>query len=545
MSFPKQLPSLFLGLALVGAAVAACTGSNTNGTATSGAVTPDASGPPTVRLYVLSNVAGALEPCGCSKDQLGGADHFAAFLSSERARVANSIVVGAGPLFFQDPTLTGDGVTQAKWKADALASAAKTLGIVAWAPGANDFAAGADGFQRLAEASGISFVSANLKGASPLVASKMVESGGIKIATVGVSTPQGSVAKLEIAPAKEALAAEVASARAAGARIVVALVALPRGEALRMVEELTDIDVLVVGKPTEKGDVNDKPKPATMIGSTLVVETSNHLQTFGVIDVFVREPAGATGRIKLSDGGGVARAEQLITLAQQVRDLEHRINGWETDKNVNAADLAARKADLERVRSEKAALEATNDPPPEGSYFKYSLVEVRDKLGEDKPVGDVVLGYYKKVNEHNREAFKDRKPPSVEEGKAGYLGIAQCSTCHAEEKAVFDKTDHAHAYPTLEKKFVEFNLDCVSCHVTGYGKPGGSTVTHVEELKNVQCETCHGPGSLHAKEPKKAGLITRKPDPKSCVSECHHPPHVEGFDPVAKMERILGPGHGR
>ncbi|NUO47813.1 MAG: hypothetical protein HOV80_03035, partial [Polyangiaceae bacterium] len=110
--------------------------------------------------------------------------------------------------------------------------------------------------------------------------------------------------------------------------------------------------------------------------------------------------------------------------------------------------------------------------------------------------------------------------------------------------AVWNKTAHAHAYATLEKQFVEFNLDCVGCHVTGYEKPGGSTVTAVEKLKDVGCETCHGPGSLHANDPKKKGLIVTKPDPKSCVSECHHPPHVEGFDPVAKMQLVLGPGHG-
>ena len=42
---------------------------------------PGASGPtaqpalPTLRLYFVSGVAGALEPCGCVKDQLGGLDH--------------------------------------------------------------------------------------------------------------------------------------------------------------------------------------------------------------------------------------------------------------------------------------------------------------------------------------------------------------------------------------------------------------------------------------------------------------------------------------
>ena len=40
----------------------------------------DASGPPTLRLYVVSDLSGAMEPCGCVKDQLGGLDHFAAWM---------------------------------------------------------------------------------------------------------------------------------------------------------------------------------------------------------------------------------------------------------------------------------------------------------------------------------------------------------------------------------------------------------------------------------------------------------------------------------
>jgi Cytochrome c554 and c-prime len=149
------------------------------------------------------------------------------------------------------------------------------------------------------------------------------------------------------------------------------------------------------------------------------------------------------------------------------------------------------------------------------------------------------------VNDANKVAFADRKPKAPAKGDAGYVGVEACTNCHDDARKVWDGTSHARAYATLEKGFKEFNLDCVSCHVTGYDKPGGSTVTFVDKLKDVQCEECHGPGSLHARKPDKKGLITLKPDPQSCVSQCHHPPHVENFDPVAKMELILGPGHGK
>ena len=149
----------------------------------------------------------------------------------------------------------------------------------------------------------------------------------------------------------------------------------------------------------------------------------------------------------------------------------------------------------------------------------------------------------KRVNEHNKEAFADRKPAAVEKGQAGYIGVNACTDCHEDARKVWDKTTHAQAYATLKKDFKEFNLDCVSCHVTGYDKPGGSTVTFVDKRENVQCEACHGPGSLHAKEPEKKGLIVAKPSADTCVG-CHHPPHVDAFDPKEKVKLILGPGHG-
>ncbi|MBF5067080.1 hypothetical protein G6O45_28125, partial [Salmonella enterica subsp. enterica serovar Istanbul] len=36
--------------------------------------TSSANGTPAARLYMVSDLAGALEPCGCVKDQLGGMD---------------------------------------------------------------------------------------------------------------------------------------------------------------------------------------------------------------------------------------------------------------------------------------------------------------------------------------------------------------------------------------------------------------------------------------------------------------------------------------
>jgi RecJ-like exonuclease len=147
------------------------------------------------------------------------------------------------------------------------------------------------------------------------------------------------------------------------------------------------------------------------------------------------------------------------------------------------------------------------------------------------------------VNEHNQVAFADRLPPPRKGDQPTYVGVEVCTKCHDDARAFWDKTKHSHAYKTLSDQSKEFNLDCVSCHVTGYEQPGGSSVTHVDKLESVQCEVCHGPGSKHSAAPKKVAQPVKKPKSDLCVS-CHHPPHVEAFDAKAAMDEIIGPGHG-
>jgi hypothetical protein len=243
-----------------------------------------------------------------------------------------------------------------------------------------------------------------------------------------------------------------------------------------------------VGKPYEQGEANDKPLPPVLIGSTLVVQSSNHLQTVAVVDLHVRD-----GSFSFQDGSGVEGPAR--------------------------------------------------PPPPTGSFFRASTVNITVDLGRDDGIYLAMLDYYRKVNDHNRVAFADRKAPPAGPDGNRYVGINACSSCHAGAREVWNKTAHARAYKTLADQHKEFNLDCVGCHVTGYQKPAGSTVTDNALLRDVQCEECHGPGGRHIENPSDKSRIIARPTAESCVSGCHHPPHVEGFDAVAKMSAILGPGH--
>jgi hypothetical protein len=495
-------------------------------------------GTPTVRLYFVSDLAGALEPCGCTKDQLGGLDHFAAWVSQEQAKAPFAALAAAGPLFFMDPELDAQHRAQDIAKAETLAAALKKLGLVAFAPAKNDWAVGPDELARLSGLTGAASLVAN--GAAPAARPSTIDAlNGVRVGYLGVSTPEPPVTGMEVKPPLESVRAGVAALKQSGANVIVLLASVGRGEAKRLAELVPELTVVLVGSPGGAGEGNTEAPPPERIGDVLVIQTGNHLQTVATLDLYVRD-----GQMKFADASGIDQAQKKEELRRRIDELHVKIAAWELDGKIAKTDLDARRADLAKLEAEKVALDV-RPAPSKGSFFRYSVKEIRESLGRDAQIHDQLLAYYKQVNESNRVAFKDRLPRSHDAKTPIFIGIEVCTTCHEEPRAVWDKTRHARAYASLSSQFKEFNLDCVGCHVTGYELPGGSTVTHVDRLKDVQCEVCHGPGSQHALHPNTIEMPVKKPEPDSCVSSCHHPPHVEEFDAKAKMEEILGPGHGK
>jgi formate-dependent nitrite reductase cytochrome c552 subunit len=143
----------------------------------------------------------------------------------------------------------------------------------------------------------------------------------------------------------------------------------------------------------------------------------------------------------------------------------------------------------------------------------------------------------------------------AEEAKAPeYAGAESCKKCHLKQYKSWKETKMAKAFDTLKpgeaKEAKEkWKLDpakdytqdekCLTCHTTGYGKPGGYPAIGAawsdeqkklaEARQGVQCETCHGPGSLYGpykKEHKEykwaevAALGQIKSDEAACAA-CH------------------------
>lgn len=532
--------SLVLGLAVF---VSACEGCRSPTTQTPKNGDSDV---PEARLYLVSDMAGALEPCGCVKDQLGGMDHLGALVAQEKTKAKATGLLSSGPLFFMDMELADDRRSQEIAKAETIAASMKSLGMIAFSPGRNDWAGGGDTLKKLTDASSAPLVAANVeaKDVAPIKWTKK-KVGSIEIGVIGVGAPDKAKVPLEgvtSSAAGDAVKTGVDALKKDGVSAIVVLAAVGRGEAKRIADVNPDLLAIVVGSTGGGGEANTTAPPAERVGDVLVVETANHLQTVAVLDLYPRDGTGK-GLVKFADGTGIEKTRKREEISRRIDELRVRLATWEKDKSVDPKDVEARRADLAKLEAERDALDKS-PPPASGSYYRYAMHEVREKLGADEAVKSQMLAYYKKVNDANKVAFADRKPKPPAKGDPGYVGMDLCTNCHDDAKKVWDGTAHAHAYATLQKGFKEYNLDCVSCHVTGYDRPGGSTVTHVAELKDVQCEVCHGPGQLHSAKPEKVKMPTPKPNGDVCLT-CHHPPHVHTFDPKAKMDEILGPGHGK
>ena len=81
---------------------------------------------------------------------------------------------------------------------------------------------------------------------------------------------------------------------------------------------------------------------------------------------------------------------------------------------------------------------------------------------------------------------------------AHYVGMGNCVKCHASEYTQWQLTRHSRAWKTLVDLRRESTPECVPCHVTALGEPGGfQTADDAARFGNVQCEACHGRGSDH------------------------------------------------
>jgi hypothetical protein len=132
-----------------------------------------------------------------------------------------------------------------------------------------------------------------------------------------------------------------------------------------------------------------------------------------------------------------------------------------------------------------------------------------------------------------------------------YTGTKGCVACHRLESESWGKTKHVHAFTDRPTQY-RSDPACLACHVTGYGKWGGyvagTSAAILDDLLEVGCEACHGPGSRHEKLAKefaesktfddkleqqmRASIYEIRPD-NACVV-CHVSPQGHKIHPTCQ-----------
>ena len=104
-----------------------------------------------------------------------------------------------------------------------------------------------------------------------------------------------------------------------------------------------------------------------------------------------------------------------------------------------------------------------------------------------------------------------------------YVGMKKCKNCHPEHVETYSGRKYARNFRILEMRDKDRASECLPCHTTGYGKQGGFVdIDKTPDMKNVQCEACHGPASLHVDAPTVEEHQRTLTIPENICTTCHY-----------------------
>ena len=176
------------------------------------------------------------------------------------------------------------------------------------------------------------------------------------------------------------------------------------------------------------------------------------------------------------------------------------------------------------------ALLLNADNTPGVSAQQIALTE---EVEDDTQIRELLQDFYKQIaNDPKLQAGGERlfsDEPLEQDALSGYVGSQACATCHRKEFDQWAHTSHATAFNTLLTVGKQFYPECVSCHVTGFRYETGYQIgsEEKEQLADVGCETCHGPGKQHITTPLTTNV--RGEVKQQVCMECHTPSHSPGF----------------
>ena len=494
----------------------------------------------TLQILLVSELMGYIEPCGCTIDlTLGAIERLSAQIKKLRADTP-TVVITAGSHLFEHEHVKSHSRAQEEAKAKLIRRIFSELGVDVHMPGPLDLAGGTEFYRAMQKQYPLNEVTLNHSELSPQGHARLVERGGVKIGVFGVmgSAPSAhsthKKSKQNTTPVLSdgerltqlnTLTAETTKTlRTQGAQIIVGLAVASRRLVRSLAEQNPEVDLWVLG---EKAQEESALSPIVFNSSSqraYIVEAGDrgrHLAQLKFSQI------SAQGEFADPQGDHARALKKLRLKLQMKQKFSSRMPSPFMKRQVN------------QLQAQISKYEAT-PPQASGKRVEYHLIPITDKLPADQHIYAQVKAYQESLQDLNQAARKVKPPPA---NGNGYAGQAECALCHPSAQEFWKKTKHAQAWETLVKAKKTFDVECVSCHVTGWQEPGGSALGHTDQLQDVQCEACHGPAAKHAEIGGGESYVKLKVPSQRCET-CHNQKHSPKFNYETYRKKIIGPGHG-
>ena len=464
---------------------------------------------PSATVFISAELRGYLGPCGCTQAMLGGIDRAAFQVVEARRSPWPILYFDAGDALFGSAQPRQSEVPQQQRKAQAIAEVFARMGVQSRAVGELD------------ESRGVSFR----------------ESLGLPDLKPGLHLFQAGPLQLGLVIARngsELIGA--ANGARSKAEFILAILHQSLEEAQKVATDpALDVDLLIAARSDGEFAAEEN---RLVRGRVPIARVQSKGRSLARVDLFRFRPVSRFELLQTED----ELEKEIQTLDLRIQLLKREINlpgisdRLRSLKEARLGDLINRREQISSVPPRVAAGQ---------NAFAVRFIPLESTLPRDRESELIVEAYERDIGMLNlawAQAHGQDCPPPAK-GEATFVGNESCRGCHAAAFPTWDESRHARAYWSLEERGRQYDLDCIGCHVTGRDRPGGvCRLDQMEGRKNVGCESCHGPGSLHVYRPAQ-GSILAKPSEAECTS-CHNPENSPHFDYALYLPRILGPGHG-
>ena len=435
-------------------------------------------------ISLTGEVRGEIEPCGCPTLPYGGFQRREAYLNELRQK-HTVFHLDVGEMLLKG--FSTNSRNDKDERASLILSLIDTVGLDVWNIGPSDLSILSPPFEQYTVAVSASFTDQSDKPLFP--PSKIVSKDGIRIGVIGISTPPTDPSfQYSYRAPKDALEIGIESLKPHDVDLVVVLSSVSDDQLDRLIQE-SPVGAVVL---STIGSLLDEPRhPDGNPALPLVVETPDRGRY--VQNIYVRLTRNETHPLETLDDEQLWRNQLFSPNTDNLSEIG-------TGKNLAYAELVPLNKRFDSHNAPQSGV-AIDD-------FKEQIRQKAAQVAQQEP----------------------------EPSEPGYATAAACTRCHTQEFARWTFSQHPRAWESLIREGQADNPECIGCHSTAYGEPGGFgelTQSNILRFKGVQCEACHGPLKGH---PNADDIHPLPITPDRCLG-CHDEANSPNFEFESYLHR--------